>query len=147
MGRRSGACSAIGSSRWSRSSASTPPRRATASTSPTCSTWRDRGRTVLFGVQPKFTNVDIRITVDVTFGAVDLFVSPAYDTFARGRGPGHGGARRAGAGAGGGRGGAQRHGPAPAAGGAPPRAHHLPDGAGAAGRVGGAEACGGPRWW
>ncbi|XP_034648670.1 multiple epidermal growth factor-like domains protein 8 [Trachemys scripta elegans] len=41
-----------------------------------------RGRTVLFGVQPKFTNVDIRITVDVTFGAVDLFVSPAYDTFA-----------------------------------------------------------------
>ncbi|XP_074837451.1 multiple epidermal growth factor-like domains protein 8 [Carettochelys insculpta] len=41
-----------------------------------------RGRTVLFGVQPKFTNVDIRITVDVTFGAVDLFVSPTYDTFA-----------------------------------------------------------------
>uniref|UniRef100_A0A8C8VJG7 Multiple EGF like domains 8 n=1 Tax=Pelusios castaneus TaxID=367368 RepID=A0A8C8VJG7_9SAUR len=41
-----------------------------------------RGRTVLFAVQPKFTNVDIRITVDVTFGAVDLFVSPTYDTFA-----------------------------------------------------------------
>lgn len=40
------------------------------------------GRTVLFGVQPKFTNVDIRITLDVTFGAVDLFVSTAYDTFA-----------------------------------------------------------------
>ncbi|XP_074428070.1 multiple epidermal growth factor-like domains protein 8, partial [Larus michahellis] len=40
------------------------------------------GRTVLFGVQPKFTNVDIRITLDVTFGAVDLYVSTAYDTFA-----------------------------------------------------------------
>ncbi|XP_074713784.1 LOW QUALITY PROTEIN: multiple epidermal growth factor-like domains protein 8 [Strix uralensis] len=40
------------------------------------------GRTVLFGVQPKFTNVDIRITLDVTFGGVDLFVSTAYDTFA-----------------------------------------------------------------
>ncbi|KAM6289102.1 LOW QUALITY PROTEIN: multiple epidermal growth factor-like domains protein 8, partial [Aegotheles albertisi] len=40
------------------------------------------GRTVLFGVQPKFTNVDIRITLDVTFGAVDLFVATSYDTFA-----------------------------------------------------------------
>uniref|UniRef100_A0A6I8P4P7 Multiple EGF like domains 8 n=1 Tax=Ornithorhynchus anatinus TaxID=9258 RepID=A0A6I8P4P7_ORNAN len=41
-----------------------------------------RGRTVLFGVQPKFTNVDIRLTLDVTFGAVDLYVSTSYDTFA-----------------------------------------------------------------
>uniref|UniRef100_A0A8C3J8N7 Uncharacterized protein n=1 Tax=Calidris pygmaea TaxID=425635 RepID=A0A8C3J8N7_9CHAR len=41
-----------------------------------------RGRTVLFGVQPKFTNVDIRVTLDVTFGAVDLFVASSYDTFA-----------------------------------------------------------------
>ncbi|KAM9269270.1 multiple epidermal growth factor-like domains protein 8 [Morus bassanus] len=40
------------------------------------------GCTVLFGVQPKFTNVDIRITLDVTFGGVDLFISTAYDTFA-----------------------------------------------------------------
>ncbi|KAB0407298.1 hypothetical protein E2I00_010982, partial [Balaenoptera physalus] len=39
------------------------------------------GRTVLFGVQPKFTNVDIRLTLDVTFGAVDLYVSTSYDTF------------------------------------------------------------------
>ncbi|KAM6319723.1 LOW QUALITY PROTEIN: multiple epidermal growth factor-like domains protein 8, partial [Podargus strigoides] len=39
-------------------------------------------RAVLFGVQPKFTNVDIRLTLDVTFGSVDLFVSTAYDTFA-----------------------------------------------------------------
>ncbi|XP_053908557.1 LOW QUALITY PROTEIN: multiple epidermal growth factor-like domains protein 8 [Cuculus canorus] len=48
------------------------------------------GRTVLFGVQPKFTNVDIRITLDVTFGAVDLFVSTAYDTFAVDVEPGSG---------------------------------------------------------
>ncbi|XP_028942949.1 multiple epidermal growth factor-like domains protein 8, partial [Antrostomus carolinensis] len=40
------------------------------------------GRTVLFGVQPKFTNVDIRITLDLTFGAVDLFISTSYETFA-----------------------------------------------------------------
>ncbi|XP_011762843.2 multiple epidermal growth factor-like domains protein 8 isoform X1 [Macaca nemestrina] len=39
------------------------------------------GRTVLFGVQPKFTNVDIRLTLDVTFGAVDLYVSTSFDTF------------------------------------------------------------------
>nr|XP_033770020.1 multiple epidermal growth factor-like domains protein 8 isoform X2 [Geotrypetes seraphini] len=39
------------------------------------------GRTVFFGVQPKFTNVDIRITVDVTFGAVDTFISTSYETF------------------------------------------------------------------
>ncbi|KAE8593599.1 hypothetical protein XENTR_v10019212 [Xenopus tropicalis] len=39
------------------------------------------GRTVFFGVQPKFTNVDIRVTVDVTFGCVDVFVSTSYETF------------------------------------------------------------------
>ncbi|XP_050177488.1 uncharacterized protein LOC126643283, partial [Myiozetetes cayanensis] len=40
------------------------------------------GRAVPFAVQPKFTNVDIRVTLDVTFGAVDLYVATAYDTFA-----------------------------------------------------------------
>ncbi|XP_043935354.1 multiple epidermal growth factor-like domains protein 8 [Protopterus annectens] len=39
------------------------------------------GRTVFFGVQPKFTNVDIRITIDVTFGGVDVYISTSYDTF------------------------------------------------------------------
>uniref|UniRef100_H3A6Q1 Multiple EGF like domains 8 n=1 Tax=Latimeria chalumnae TaxID=7897 RepID=H3A6Q1_LATCH len=40
------------------------------------------GRTVFFGVQPKFTNVDIRVTIDVTFGGVDVYISTAFDTFA-----------------------------------------------------------------
>ncbi|XP_054855201.1 multiple epidermal growth factor-like domains protein 8 isoform X1 [Eublepharis macularius] len=40
------------------------------------------GRTVFFGVQPKFTNVDIRITIDVTFGGVDVYISTSYETFA-----------------------------------------------------------------
>ncbi|CAN8178114.1 unnamed protein product [Coccothraustes coccothraustes] len=40
------------------------------------------GRSVPFAVQPKFTNVDIRVTLDVTFGAVDLYVATSYDTFA-----------------------------------------------------------------
>ncbi|CAH2319058.1 multiple epidermal growth factor-like domains 8 [Pelobates cultripes] len=40
------------------------------------------GRTVFFGVQPKFTNVDIRVTVDVTFGSVDVYVSTSSDSFA-----------------------------------------------------------------
>ncbi|XP_077312743.1 multiple epidermal growth factor-like domains protein 8 [Lithobates pipiens] len=40
------------------------------------------GRSVFFGVQPKFTNVDIRVTVDVTFGCVDVFVSTSPDSFA-----------------------------------------------------------------
>ncbi|XP_078507442.1 multiple epidermal growth factor-like domains protein 8 isoform X2 [Lissotriton helveticus] len=39
------------------------------------------GRTVFFGVQPKFTNVDIRITIDVTFGGVDIYVSTSFETF------------------------------------------------------------------
>ncbi|XP_061416595.1 multiple epidermal growth factor-like domains protein 8 [Lethenteron reissneri] len=39
------------------------------------------GRTVFFAVQPKFTNVDIRLTVDVTFGAVDIYVSNSFSTF------------------------------------------------------------------
>ncbi|KAH0631676.1 hypothetical protein JD844_006126 [Phrynosoma platyrhinos] len=39
------------------------------------------GRTVFFGVQPKFTNVDIRITIDVTFGGVDVYISTSYETF------------------------------------------------------------------
>ncbi|KAM8927354.1 multiple epidermal growth factor-like domains protein 8 [Pelodytes ibericus] len=40
------------------------------------------GRSVFFGVQPKFTNVDIRVTVDVTFGNVDVYVSTSSDSFA-----------------------------------------------------------------
>nr|XP_041568334.1 multiple epidermal growth factor-like domains protein 8 [Taeniopygia guttata] len=40
------------------------------------------GRSVPFAVQPKFTNVDIRLTLDVTFGVVDLYVATSYDTFA-----------------------------------------------------------------
>uniref|UniRef100_A0A8C6XX66 Multiple EGF like domains 8 n=1 Tax=Naja naja TaxID=35670 RepID=A0A8C6XX66_NAJNA len=39
------------------------------------------GRSVFFGVQPKFTNVDIRITIDVTFGGVDVYISTSYETF------------------------------------------------------------------
>ncbi|KAK1338596.1 hypothetical protein QTO34_019250 [Cnephaeus nilssonii] len=39
------------------------------------------GRTVLFGVRPKVTNVDIRLTLEVPFGALDLHVSTSYDTF------------------------------------------------------------------
>lgn len=32
-------------------------------------------------VQPRFMNVDIRLTVDVTQGGLDLFFSPRDDTF------------------------------------------------------------------
>lgn len=32
-------------------------------------------------VQPRFMNVDIRLTVDVTQGGLDLFLSPRDDTF------------------------------------------------------------------
>lgn len=39
------------------------------------------GRTVFFAAQPKFTNVDIRVTIDVTFGEVEVFVSNSHDTF------------------------------------------------------------------
>lgn len=39
------------------------------------------GRTVFFAVQPKFMNVDIRVIVDVTQGALDLYMSPSDDTF------------------------------------------------------------------
>ncbi|XP_046676550.1 multiple epidermal growth factor-like domains protein 8 isoform X2 [Homalodisca vitripennis] len=38
-------------------------------------------QTVFFMVQPRFMNVDIRLTVDVTQGGLDLFVSPRDDTF------------------------------------------------------------------
>ncbi|CAM4625793.1 unnamed protein product [Lepidochelys kempii] len=136
MGRRSGACSAIGSSRWSRSSASTPPRRATASTSQPAAPGARPHRALRSAAQVhQRRHPHHRGRHLWRRGPLCL---ARLRHLRRGRGPGHGGARRAGAGAGGGRGGAQRHGPAPAAGGAPPRAHHLPDGAGAAGRVGGA---------
>lgn len=40
-----------------------------------------RGRTVFFSAQPKFTNVDIRVTIDVTFGEVEVYVSNSHDIF------------------------------------------------------------------
>ncbi|KAM9510496.1 multiple epidermal growth factor-like domains protein 8 [Guaruba guarouba] len=39
------------------------------------------GATVPFGLQPKFTNVDVRVTLDVTYGVVDLYAATSYDTF------------------------------------------------------------------
>lgn len=39
------------------------------------------GQTVFYMVQPRFMNVDIRIMVDVTQGALDLFLSPRDDSF------------------------------------------------------------------
>ncbi|XP_028050046.1 multiple epidermal growth factor-like domains protein 8 isoform X7 [Monomorium pharaonis] len=39
------------------------------------------GQTVFYMVQPRFMNVDIRVTVDVTQGALDLFLSPRDDSF------------------------------------------------------------------
>ncbi|CAG0914372.1 unnamed protein product [Notodromas monacha] len=40
-----------------------------------------KGRTVFFAVQPKFRNVDIRITVDVLVGSLDVFLSSKEDAF------------------------------------------------------------------
>lgn len=39
------------------------------------------GQTVFFVVQPRFMNVDIRITLDITQGALDMYMSPKDDTF------------------------------------------------------------------
>ncbi|XP_073988408.1 multiple EGF like domains 8 isoform X2 [Rhodnius prolixus] len=39
------------------------------------------GQAVFFAVQPRFMNVDIRITIDITQGMLDLFISPKDDTF------------------------------------------------------------------
>jgi len=39
------------------------------------------GQTVFFVVQPRYMNVDIRVIVDVTQGALDLYMSPFDDTF------------------------------------------------------------------
>ena len=39
------------------------------------------GQTVFFAVQPRFMNVDIRVMVDVTEGALDLYLSPREDTY------------------------------------------------------------------
>lgn len=39
------------------------------------------GETVFYMVQPRFMNVDIRVIVDVTQGALDLFLSPQPDSF------------------------------------------------------------------
>jgi uncharacterized membrane protein len=38
------------------------------------------GKTVFFVVQPRYMNVDIRVIVDVTQGALDLYMSPSDDT-------------------------------------------------------------------
>ncbi|GCC41846.1 hypothetical protein chiPu_0025610, partial [Chiloscyllium punctatum] len=48
------------------------------------------GRSVLFAVQPKFTNVDIRITIDVTFGGVDVYISNSHSAFTVSVDPGTG---------------------------------------------------------
>ncbi|XP_041369444.1 multiple epidermal growth factor-like domains protein 8 [Gigantopelta aegis] len=39
------------------------------------------GRTVFFAVQPKYLNVNIRITIDVTKGGADVYFSNKEDTF------------------------------------------------------------------
>uniref|UniRef100_UPI00358F442D multiple epidermal growth factor-like domains protein 8 n=1 Tax=Myxine glutinosa TaxID=7769 RepID=UPI00358F442D len=39
------------------------------------------GQALFFAIQPKFTNVDIRITIDITFGTIDLYISNSYSTF------------------------------------------------------------------
>lgn len=39
------------------------------------------GRTVFFAVQPKFMNVNIRVTLDVTHGSINVYLSPKDDTF------------------------------------------------------------------
>jgi len=39
------------------------------------------GQTVFYMVQPRFMNVDIRVMVDVTQGALNLFLSPRDDSF------------------------------------------------------------------
>lgn len=39
------------------------------------------GRSVFFVVQPRYMNVDIRIVVDVPYGAADLYLSAREDTF------------------------------------------------------------------
>ncbi|XP_062620474.1 multiple epidermal growth factor-like domains protein 8 isoform X1 [Saccostrea cucullata] len=40
-----------------------------------------KGRTVFFAVQPRYLNVDIRITIDVTHGAADVYFSSSEKTF------------------------------------------------------------------
>ncbi|XP_067662212.1 multiple epidermal growth factor-like domains protein 8 [Haliotis asinina] len=40
-----------------------------------------QGRTVFFAVQPKYLNVNIRITIDVTMGGVDVYFSNKENTF------------------------------------------------------------------
>ncbi|XP_029655194.2 multiple epidermal growth factor-like domains protein 8 [Octopus sinensis] len=40
-----------------------------------------KGRTLFYAVQPKYLNVNIRITIDVTQGGVDVYFSPDDKTF------------------------------------------------------------------
>lgn len=40
-----------------------------------------RGRTVFFAVQPRYLNVDIRVTIDITKGGVDIYFSSSDQTF------------------------------------------------------------------
>lgn len=41
----------------------------------------DTGRAVFFAVQPRYMNVDIRVIIDVTSGAIDVYMSSREDTF------------------------------------------------------------------
>lgn len=37
------------------------------------------GQTVFFSLQPRYTNVDMRVIVDVTKGSLDLYLAPSED--------------------------------------------------------------------
>nr|XP_006816134.1 PREDICTED: multiple epidermal growth factor-like domains protein 8-like [Saccoglossus kowalevskii] len=39
------------------------------------------GKSVFFAIQPKYTNVDIRLLIDVTVGALDVYLSYSEDTW------------------------------------------------------------------
>ena len=39
------------------------------------------GRTIFYAIYPRFTNVDIRMTIDMFAGAVDVYVANENDEF------------------------------------------------------------------
>ena len=39
------------------------------------------GKSIFYGIYPRFTNVDIRLTVDVFTGEVDVYVTSENDVF------------------------------------------------------------------
>lgn len=39
------------------------------------------GKSIFYGIYPRFTNVDIRLTVDVFTGEVDVYVTNENDVF------------------------------------------------------------------